>query len=138
MPCLKAIEMTKHKCSYLWNSANGKKCIKFWVEDLGWYAEILLKIVLQFLLGKNKNKIELEDHAKLSAYWPEPWLMYCVQYLNLKALFLELKSSNPSPVCWKSKILLCECVPILVIQLLYARCIWFLPIGHTQWYLWLK
>ena len=37
---------------------------------LGWYAEFLLKIILQFFTWKKKCKIELEDHAKLSAYWP--------------------------------------------------------------------
>ena len=32
-------------------------------QILGWYAKFLLKIILQFLLEKNKCKTELEDHA---------------------------------------------------------------------------
>ena len=36
------------------------------LRNLGWYAEFLLKIVLQFLLGK--MAADLQDHAKISAY----------------------------------------------------------------------
>ena len=36
----------------------------------GRYAEFLLRIVLQFLLGKTGSKINLEDHAKISADLP--------------------------------------------------------------------
>ena len=47
-------------------------------------AEFLLKINLQFCLGKNRSKIELEDHAKISVYWPVPWSLILFIFLAVK------------------------------------------------------
>ena len=36
--------------------------------DLGWKAEFFLKIALQFSLGKNRSKINFQDHAEIPGY----------------------------------------------------------------------
>ena len=58
------------KEEFLWKGND--KCWLIWAysEDQGWYAEFLLNIILQFLNWKNHCKINLQDNAKISAYWP--------------------------------------------------------------------
>ena len=45
-----------------------KTKVSYLNKGLGWYAEFLLKIILQ----QNSSKIYLQDHAEISAYWPWP------------------------------------------------------------------
>ena len=65
--------------------------VKFFVVQ-GWYAEFLLKTVLSIFTWKNSSKIVLQDHAKISAYWPRshvPSELECCASLHCAMLYLD-------------------------------------------------